>query len=128
MKRIDTSNVMIICTGDRWSHRQPPCSRDMIPFLEHNERLVSWLQPCGKTVQDQIPAIRMSDGEFYCLSLRMMKAIWRHVRLKQGFNNVEKAPFGGMKLRIPVTLLVEKMRTQSRFNVRLFKLLYPFPV
>lgn len=119
MKRIDTSNVVIVCTGERWTYRQPPCSRDMIPLLEHNERIVSWLQPCGpgKGVKDQIPAIRMDDGQYYNLSLRMMKAIWRHVRLKQGFENIEKAPFGGMKLRIPTTLLVEKMRTQSRFNV-----------
>lgn len=31
--------------------------------------------------------------------------------------NVERAPFGGLKLRIPTLLYVEKMRTQSRFNV-----------
>jgi hypothetical protein len=40
------------------------------------------------------------------------------VRLRKGFQNVEKAPFGGLKLRIPTLLFVEKMRTQSRFNVR----------
>jgi hypothetical protein len=31
---------------------------------------------------------------------------------------VERAPYGGFKLRIPVALLAEKLRTQSRFNVR----------
>lgn len=41
----------------------------------------------------------------------------RNVRLRKGFVNVERAPFGGMKLRIPTVLFVEKMRTQSRFNV-----------
>ena len=41
------------------------------------------------------------------------------MRLKKGFANVEKAPFGGEKLRIPTLLYVEKMRTQSRFNVRI---------
>jgi hypothetical protein len=41
----------------------------------------------------------------------------RSVRLRKGFVNVEKAPFGGLKLRIPTLLFVEKMRTQSRFNV-----------
>jgi hypothetical protein len=40
------------------------------------------------------------------------------VRLRRGFINVERAPFGGEKLRIPSLLFVEKMRTQSRFNVR----------
>jgi hypothetical protein len=41
------------------------------------------------------------------------------VRLRRGFINVERAPFGGDKLRIPSLLYIEKMRTQSRFNVRL---------
>ena len=39
------------------------------------------------------------------------------MRLRKGFVNLEKAPFGGMKLRIPTLLFIEKMRTQSRFNV-----------
>ena len=86
-------------------------------LVERNERLVSWLQPLKGTVYDQVPAIRVND-EFYTISLRMMKAIWRHVRLKKGFDNVERAPYGGFKLRIPVALLAEKLRTQSRFNVR----------
>ena len=42
------------------------------------------------------------------------------MRLRKGFVNVERAPFGGMKLRIPSLLFVEKMRTQSRFNVGFF--------
>ena len=46
------------------------------------------------------------------------------MRLKKGFANVEKAPFGGEKLRIPTLLYVEKMRTQSRFNVRLLYLCF----
>jgi hypothetical protein len=49
----------------------------------------------------------------------MMKAIWRHVRLRKGFNNIERAPYGGLKLKIPTLLLSEKLRTQSRFNVSL---------
>jgi hypothetical protein len=84
--------------------------------LEKNERIVSWLQPVAGSVHDQIPAIRVKD-QFYTISLRMMKAIWRHVRLRKGFENVERAPYGGLKLKIPVSLLAEKLRTQSRFNV-----------
>ena len=45
----------------------------------------------------------------------------RNVRLRKGFVNAERAPFGGLKLRIPTLLFVEKMRTQSRFNVRLLR-------
>ena len=123
MKRLDMANVYIICAGEGWRHRLPPCSREMMGHLERNEKLVSWLQPVSGTVYDQVPAIRVND-EFFTISLRMMKAIWRHVRLKKGFENVERAPYGGLKLKIPVTLLAEKLRTQSRFNVSYTRILY----
>ena len=69
------------------------------------------------SVEDQVAALRVG-GAYYRLSLRMMKAVWRHVRLRKGFVNREAAPYGGQKLRIPRLLFMEKMRTQSRFNVR----------
>ena len=116
MKRVDMTNIRVVCAGEDWLHSLPPCSREMMRHLERNERLVSWLQPVGGEVQDQMPAIRVRDS-FFTISLRMMKAIWRHVRLKKGFENIERAPYGGLKLKIPVSLLAEKLRTQSRFNV-----------
>ena len=67
-------------------------------------------------VQDQIPSIRKKHP-YYTMSLRMMKSIWRHVRLRKGFVNLERAPFGGKKLRIPSLLYTEKMKTQSRLHV-----------
>ena len=110
----------------------------MVGHLERNERVVSWLQPEGAGVEQQVPAVRVR-GVYYTLSLRMMKSIWRHVgvpllvfsfsacvasvtggeqvRLRKGFVNVENAPYGGRKLRIPSQLFTEKMRTQTRFNV-----------
>ena len=52
-------------------------------------------------------------------SLEELSMVFRRsVRLRRGFVNLERAPFGGEKLRIPSLLFVEKMRTQSRFNVR----------
>ena len=39
------------------------------------------------------------------------------MRLKRNFVNRETIPHVGVKLRIPEVLLVEKMRTQQRFNV-----------
>ena len=41
---------------------------------------------------DQFPALKV-NGSYYRLSLRMMKSIWRHVRLKKGFVNVESAQY-----------------------------------
>jgi hypothetical protein len=121
MKRLDMTGVCVVYAGEIWGHGMPPCNREMVPFLERNERLVSWLQPANGSVHDQMPAIRVNDA-FYTISLRMMKAIWRHVRLRKGFDNVEKSPYGGLKLKIPVALLAEKLRTQSRFNVSLSRL------
>ena len=123
MRRIDVSQMDLVHYGRVWAHVAPPCNRAMISHLEHNEPLVYWLQPRGEGVEEQIPALRLKDG-FYTLSLRMMKAIWRHVRLRKGFRNVERAQLGGFKLRIPVVLLMEKMRTQSRFNVSFFFFLF----
>ena len=116
MKRLDMTGVCVVYAGDNWGHEMPPCNKEMVQYLERNERLVSWLQPSVGGVNDQVPAIRVNDT-FYTISLRMMKAIWRHVRLRKGFENVERAPYGGFKLKIPMTLLAEKLRTQSRFNV-----------
>lgn len=116
MKRIDTTGMVLVHYGREWPHPAPPCSKSMIASLEHNEPLVYWLQPKNAPECDQVPALKLPDG-FYSLSLRMMKAIWRHVRLKKGFHNLERAQMGGYKLRIPHALLTEKMRTQSRFNV-----------
>ncbi len=108
--------MLLVHYGREWPHEVPPCSKNMVSKLERNERLVFWLQPRQGTEKDQIPALKLPDG-YYTLSLRMMKAIWRHVRLKKGFSNIERAHLGGYKLRIPTMLLTEKMRTQSRFNV-----------
>ena len=116
MRRIDVSQMDLVHYGRPWPFAVPPCNRSMIAHLERNEGLVYWLQPRDDGVEAQLPALRLKDG-FYTLSLRMMKAIWRHVRLRKGFCNLERAQLGGFKLRIPAVLLMEKMRTQSRFNV-----------
>lgn len=115
MKQIDESNMIVLCSGVEWTHSISPCSQGAIPMLERNERLVTWLMPVNGGVKDQVPAIRYKN-HFYSLSLRMMKAIYRHIRLHKGFVNLENVN-GMMKQRIPEALLAEKIRTQSRFDV-----------
>ena len=86
--------------------------------LERQEGYVYWFRPRdSSSLEAQIPAVKSGDV-FYQLSLRMMKCIWRHVRLRRNFHNVERALSGGLKLRIPLVLYVEKKRTQHRFQVR----------
>jgi hypothetical protein len=67
-------------------------------------------------VAEQLPCIQAGDVLFP-LSLRMQKAVWRHVRLKKDYVNIEPMSHGGYKLKIPHLLLREKVRTQARFNV-----------
>jgi hypothetical protein len=87
-KSIDTSNMDVILRGKVWSHTEDPSAKNAVHLLERNEALVTWLQPRGGSVEDQVPAINV-NGQYRGLSLRMQKSIWRHVRLKKGFVNLE---------------------------------------
>lgn len=87
MKKLDTTGLSIIHYGRAWPHEAPPCSREMVRVLEGRDDLVFWMR--GADGGD-VPALRV-DGVFYAPSLRMMKAIWRHVRLSKGFTNRERA-------------------------------------
>lgn len=44
MKAVDMGTVFVVHSGEPWGHSQPPCSRQMISFLEKNEGLVTWVQ------------------------------------------------------------------------------------
>ena len=116
MRAFEMDNMVVVYKGDTWQHSISPCSKSAIPLLERNEKIVSWLRPMQGSVKDEIPAI-FYQNQFYSLSLRMQKAIYRHIRLRKGFKNVEMMD-GVKKLRIPEVLLREKIRTQSRFEVR----------
>lgn len=118
MRVLDTSDMRVVAFGKEWPHPSlDPSSKECIKELERNERLVTWLQPRDGTVEQQIPAIRV--GRRFCaLSLRMQKSLFRHVRLRRDFVNKEPLSDGSYKLKIPILLLQEKIRTQTRFNVR----------
>jgi hypothetical protein len=116
MRAVDMSAHRVVKCGVDWPYEETPNCKRMITQLERNEALVTWLQPNSGSITDQFPVIRVKD-QYYTMSLRMMKAVWRHVRLKKNFVNRETIPHVGVKLRIPEVLLVEKMRTQQRFNV-----------
>lgn len=128
MKILNDSKMNLVHRGEDWPFQQSPCTKEMmLGKLERNEKYISWLQPKDKNrVEDQVPALRI-NGQYYMLSLRMMKCVWRHVRLHKGFRNYETALYGGKKLRIPMALYTEKIRTQKRFNVSiLFTFLLDF--
>ncbi len=116
MRLIDTHNMEVVSAGLPWSHNISPCSKQAIHLLERNTKVVTWFMPRGGASHEQVPCILYREKHF-SLSLRMQKAIYRHVRLKKGFKN-EETVNGMPKLRIPDLLLKEKIRTQSRFDVR----------
>ena len=116
MRAVNMSGMEVAFQGSVWEYHIPPCCKAAIPLLEKNELVVSWVRPIGEDVHDHIPTIQYK-GKYYTLSLRMQKAIYRHIRLKRGFRNVEVMD-GVTRLRIPDVLLREKIRTQSRFEVR----------
>lgn len=113
MRPVDMSSHMVIKPGLDWPFdTQVPNSKNMIPLLERNESLVTWLQPCKGEIKDQFPVIKMGS-RFYTLSLRQMKvrqpplyrmlrihsphpqALWKHIRLKKNFVNRETIPHVG---------------------------------
>ena len=118
MKAVDMKTHSLKWCGLKWPHARPPSTKEMISQLERNEAYVSWVEPNGGILEDQFPAIRINDG-FFTLSLRMLKAIFRHVQLKKGFVNRQELPHVGTILHIPNILLLEKIRTQHRFHVRM---------
>jgi len=117
MKEVDLKRNRLVVAGKVWEYERSPCCKDMIHHLVRRECYCSWFQPVGGGVKDQFPAIRIGEL-YYTLSLRIQKAMFRHVRLTKDFKNLERLPDGQVKLRIPTQLLVEKKRTATRFTVR----------
>jgi len=117
MKSINSTLYNVILKGEKWTYNMPPCSKGATALLANNESIVTWISP-KDNVNDclkHIPVI-FYKGKYWTLSLRMSKCIYRHVRLRKGFEN-RQTVHGIMTLRIPQLLLNEKKRTQARFEV-----------
>lgn len=85
---LDVSNMDVVFRGKVWDHAEDPSAKSVTHLLERNESIVTWLQPRGGSVEDQVPAINV-NGQYRGITLRMQKSIWRHVCLKKGFINLE---------------------------------------
>lgn len=116
MKPVDVSNCEVVWAGEEWTHEKQPSRKEMIPLLERHEQYCTWFQPLGGTIEDQFPAMNI-NGKYCQPSLRVQKALFRHVRLRKDFVNREVIANGRLKLRIPKPLLIDKRRTAKRFNV-----------
>lgn len=117
-RRLDVSKFRIVRSGTPCTVKLPLEPTHLISVLEKQESTVYWLEPLSGNVHDQVAAIRVNDV-MYSMSLRLEKAVFRHFRLTKNFNNIEYLEDGTPKLRIPVRLLREKLRTSHRHMVRL---------
>ena len=118
LKTVDISSYKLVHCGIECPiSLTESTDRQILLALEKREQYVYWFQPT-KSVDpnDQIPTLKFEET-YYQLSLRMMKCVWRHIRLKKDFKNVERAHCGGLKLKIPSALWAEKKKTQIRFQV-----------
>ena len=117
MRSVNMEHYKILVQGQEWNRETPPCSRDASLALENNEAVVTWLAPRDAlgVFSRHIPVIRYKD-KFWTISLRMSKSIYRSVRLRKGFKNLQTVQ-GVQTLRIPQLLFNEKQRTQARFKV-----------
>ena len=100
MRVVDLSHNRVIKAGMPWVFSGSPNSKNMICNLERNESLITWFQPNGGKITDQFPAIRIQE-QYYTLSLRQMKAVWRCVprasRLPFEPSNAPAGTFGSRK-------------------------------
>ena len=117
MKAINSDLYSVVLKGQVWNHSIAPCARGAVCLLANNESVVTWLSPKDHVgdCTSHIPVILFKD-KYWTLSLRMSKCIYRHIRLRKGFHNIQNV-HGVETLRIPQLLLNEKKRTQARFEV-----------
>jgi hypothetical protein len=125
MREIDCAKNELICAGEDLVHHWPLKTRSVVKALEKKEVYCSWFQAAEGDVESQFPALRVQD-KYYSMPLRIQKSIFRHMRLHAAFVNRESTATGVEKLRIPTTLLREKLRTARRFMVRVPWCAHPF--
>ena len=117
MKTINIAAYDIVKAGVACQSETPIRLDKLLRLMERNESYIFWLQPLNSNVQAQVPAISI-NGKFYHPNLKLEKAIFRHVRLSRDFDNQELLEDGTPKLRIPVRLMREKVKSSIRFQVR----------
>jgi hypothetical protein len=116
MKIIDITKFTVVKTGQTCVIPEPTDVQCLIKIMQKNEKYVYWLQPANADYSSQIPALHV-NGNFIQPSVKLEKAIFRHIRLTRNFQNFELLEDGRKKLRIPKRLLLEKQRTSNKFSV-----------
>ena len=62
--------MRLIHSGEDWPHERPPCAKDMTGLLEHNEKIVTWVQPVRTTlISCYLYGIYMVSSDNACAGL-----------------------------------------------------------
>ena len=121
MKVIDIRNFSVVKVGQACVLPEPTDVQCLIKIMQKNEKYVYWLQPKNRDFSSQIPVVNV-NGNYIQPSVKLEKAIFRHIRLTRNFQNFELLEDGRKKLRIPLRLLQEKQRTSNKFSVSTSKI------
>jgi len=116
MKCLDVNAYRIVKSGRPCITEEPIHLGNLIQKMQKNDDFVYWLEPLGMGYTKQIPAVNV-NGQFMQPSVKLEKAIFRHIRLTRHFQNYELMDDGNKKLRIPIRLWKEKQRTSIKFSV-----------
>lgn len=113
MKILDAQKLRLVQAGRKLTMPVPISLKDLMKEVERDESTVFWMQPYDGSVTEQFACICVND-KFYALNCKMEKVIFRDVRLTRNFANIESLADGTQKLRIPMRLFHEKIRTSHR--------------
>ena len=116
MKVIDIQNFSVVKVGQACVLPEPTDVQCLIKIMQKNEKYVYWIQTKNRDFSSQIPVVNV-NGNYILPSVKLEKAIFRHIRLTRNFQNFELLEDGRKKLRIPLRLLQEKQRTSNKFSV-----------
>lgn len=116
IKHVDMSHLEIVKAGIEILLPTPVDFEKVFREVQRSESHVFWLQVPNTPMREQIATIKI-NGNFYRMTQRLEKAIFRNVRLTKDFINVEVLEDGTRKLRIPTRLLEAKKRSSTRGQV-----------
>jgi len=117
MKVFKAEEFEVVKAGRDFVTSEPFDLHSVASRMEKNESYIFWMQRPEEGVASQVAAVKI-NGTLYNPNMKLEKAIFRHIRLTKNFCNVEVLPDGTKKLRLPVRLFNEKLRTSNRFEVR----------
>jgi hypothetical protein len=84
MKLIDIRNFSVVKAGQHCVLAEPADVQGLIKIMQKNENYVYWLQPRDADFSCQIPALHV-NGKYVHPSVKLEKAIFRHIRLTRNF-------------------------------------------